>query len=326
MVSKPKKENPLLNLFEKRRSLALVMIIVFAFIVFSIVFPGRFFKTDNLTVILMNMMTEALILCGIVMVLIMGEIDLSMGANVAFAGVICGRLIKLNHAPTLIAILIPLAISLVFGLINGLIVTRIGVASFITTLATSMIFLGLTTLLAGTGYAGFPDPVFQMMGQYKIFGLLQMQIIYGVFCIGIFAYLLGRTKYFRQLYFIGGNARSSLLSGINIKKTKTVIFMISAFLSSLSGIVIAMRFNSAMVSSGTGVELRAITAAVIGGVSFLGGTGSVMGAAMGALFLSLLSNGLSMAQVPPSLQTVITGIVLILALLADSAIGKRKRI
>jgi len=326
VIDAPKKENAILNLFEKRRSLALVTIIVFIFILFAVAFPGRFLKVDNLMIILMNMMTEIFILCGMVMVLIMGEIDLSMGANVAFAGVLCGRFMVMYQAPTLIAVLVPLAVCVIFGLINGLIVTRIGVASFITTLATSMIYLGFTTLLAGTGYAGFPDQIFQALGQYKVFGLIQMQIIYGVVFIAIFAYFLGRTKYFRQLYFIGGNANSAMLSGINIKKTKTVIFMISAFLSSLSGIVIAMRFNSAMVSSGTGVELRAVTAAVIGGVSFLGGTGSMIGAATGALFLALLSNGLSMAQVPPSIQTVITGIVLVLALMADSVVEKRRRV
>ena len=143
--------------------------------------------------------------------------------------------------------------------------------------------------------------------------------------IAIFAYLVGRTRYFRQLYYIGDNQKAAELSGINVARVKITAFMLSAVLACLGGIITAMRFNSSMPSVGTGVELRAVTAAVIGGVSFTGGTGTVFGAAMGALFIAVLNNALTAAQVSPDLQYVVTGIVLILAIVLDIAIAKREK-
>ena len=320
--AKPKFE--LLNFVSKQRALALLLLIVVFCIIFSIVLPATFGTLDNFAMILLNMSSEAMILVAITLVLILAEIDLSLGSIMVFGGILCGRLIIQSDWPATWAILVPLVISLFLGFINGTIVSRLGVPSFIATLATGMIYLGIAVILSGTGWTDFRDPIFKAMGQEHFLGL-QLPVYYMFIIIAIFAYLVGRTRYFRQLYYIGDNQKAAELSGINIARVKITSFVLSAFLACLSGIVVAMRFNSAMPNVGTGVELRAVTAAVIGGVSFTGGSGTVIGAAMGALFIAVLNNALTAAQVSPDLQYVVTGIVLILAIVLDIAIAKKEK-
>lgn len=309
--------------FKTQRAFSLFVVNIILFLIYLSIWPDKFFTTDNLNVVLMNMSAESFILIAIALSLIMGEIDLSLGPVMILSGILCGRLMIVNEAPTLVAILIPLLVSLVLGLINGLIVTKLNVVAFIGTLATGMIYLSIAIILAGAGWTNFKDPMFLMIGRFRVGGVIQLPIIYMIFMFGLFTYLMARTRYFRRLYFIGGNKKAAMLSGINIDKTKITIFMIISFLASLAGIIAASRFNASLVSSGGGVELRAISAAVIGGISFFGGVGTMLGAAMGVLFLALLANGLSMSQVTPDIQTIITGIVLILALSVDFFTNRR---
>jgi ribose transport system permease protein len=270
------------------------------------------------------MSAEAMILIAMTLLLINGEIDLSLGSIMVLGAIFCGMLMIRYNAPMWVAILAPLALSLLLGWINGVIVAKLQVTSFIATLATGMIYLGVAIKLAGTGWTNFPDPMFQTLGQARML-TLQLPVYYMIVVVAIFAFLVARTRYFRQYYYIGGNQKAASLTGINISRTKIVAFMLAAFLSCIAGIVSAMRFNSAIPSVGAGVELRAVTAAVVGGVSFTGGAGTVLGAAFGALFISVLNNALTAVKVSPDLQYCVTGVVLILAIVIDIAASKKKR-
>jgi ribose/xylose/arabinose/galactoside ABC-type transport system permease subunit len=221
------------------------------------------------------------------------------------------------------AMLVALCIAVVCGLANGFVIAKLGVTSFIATLGTSMIYLGIAVILAGTGWTNFPDPVFKALGQTRLFGI-QAPVFYMAVMIVIFAFLVARTRYFRQLYYIGGNANSAELSGIKIVRVKIAIHAIAAVLACLGGIITAMRFNSAIPSIGAGVELRAVTASVIGGVSFTGGTGTLAGAAMGALFVATVNNILTSLGINPNVQFCVTGIILIFAIVLDIIIAKKR--
>ena len=321
-MEKFKRKSNLWIFLSKRRALALLMLIAACVILFSILYPANFGSLDNYASILLNMSGESLIIIAMAMILMLGEIDLSLGAVMVFGGVLCGRLMIQSGASIIVSILIPIAIALLLGLINGFISTKLRIVSFITTLATSMIYLGISIILSGTGWTNFPDPVFTFLGKEQFLGL-QLPVYYMIIFFVLFGFLLHKTRYFRQLYYIGGNAKSAELSGINVHRTKIVIFMLASALACLQGIFSAMRFNSALTNVGTGVELRAVTACVIGGVSFTGGTGTISGAAAGGLFIALLKNILTMVQLSPDLQFTITGIILILAIVADIFVAKK---
>ncbi|HWR22127.1 MAG TPA: ABC transporter permease [Feifaniaceae bacterium] len=319
-----KKESYFLSFIAKQRAIALLALIVLMCLAFGIAMPETFGTYDNFALILLNMSSEAMVLIAISLVLIMGEIDLSLGANMVLGGIITGRLMIVAGMNMWLAMAIALVISMACGALNGFIVAKLGVAAFIATLGTSMIYLGIAILLAGTGWTDFPDATFKAMGQTKVLGL-QMPVFYMAVMIVIFAILVSKTRYFRQIYYIGGNATAADLSGINIVKTKIVMYMIANMLACLGGIFAAMRFNSALPSVGAGVEMRAVTACVIGGISFTGGTGTLAGAAMGALFISTLSNLLTSIGVSPNVQYCITGIVLILAIVLDISVSKKQK-
>ena len=320
----PNKRNSFINLIKNSRAFALLIIIAVILLVVSLIYPKTFGTWENFSTILLNMSAESMILIAMTILLISGEIDLSLGSIMVLGAITCGMLMIRYDIPIYLSILITLSISLIIGLINGLIVAKLQVTSFIATLATGMIYLGIAIKLAGTGWTNFPDQLFKALGQEKLFSL-QLPVYYMIIAVALFAFLIARTRYFRQYYYIGGNQKAAGLSGINIVKSKIVAFMLAALLSSISGIISAMRFNSAIPSVGAGVELRAVTAAVVGGVSFTGGSGTILGAAFGALFIAVLNNALAAAKVSPDLQYCVTGVVLILAIVTNIVASKKKQ-
>jgi ribose transport system permease protein len=186
-------------------------------------------------------------------------------------------------------VLIALLVVAACGLINGLIVARLKVLPFIATMATGYIYNGIALVLAGTGYTDFPSTTFKMLGQERFLGL-QLPVYYMLFFIVIFSVLVARSRSFRRMFYIGGNPKAAEYSGIPISRVRLKTYSLASLLVGFGGIVSTMRFNAAMTSLGSGVEMRAITAAVIGGVSFTGGSGSIYGAAIGAMFVSFLNN------------------------------------
>lgn len=312
------------NLLTEHRAVALLVIIVIYAAVFIALFPITFGAYSNFQNVLLNMSGEAFIVIAMTLILISGEIDLSLGSNMVLAGIICGYIIKFGGGSVIVAVGVALAASLAMGLLNGLIIARVGVNSLITTLATGLIFQGIAVWLAGPGLTDFPR-YFQYFGEHQdpVFGF-RLPVWYSVIAVVLFSYFMTSTRYFRQYYYIGGNVKAAVLSGINIKKMKIVGFVIASLLASIAGIIAAARFNTAMTSVGGGVELRAVTAAVIGGVSFTGGVGTMIGAAVGALFIAFLNNGLIIAGVDPYMQGVFTGAVLILAIVIDILFAKKK--
>lgn len=321
-ISETRGYSAIFKLLSQYRALTLAVIIGIYFLIFSLVYPSTFATYGNISKVLMSMSIEAFIVMAMAMLLIGGTLDLSVGGNMAMAGVLCGYLIKFAGTGVALAIIITLLVSVVMGLINGFIVARIGVNPVVTTLATALIFQGIAVWLAGPGLTDFPIP-FQAFAQNKIF-MLQMPIWYTLVIIIVFSYFMSNTRYFRQYYYIGGNVKAAILSGINMQKMKIIGYIIASLLASTAGIISAARFNSAMVSIGSGVELRAITAAVVGGISFSGGSGTILGAAMGALFISFLNNGLVIAGLEPYWQHVVTGVVLVLSIIADIAIARKQ--
>ena len=213
---------------------------------------------------------------------------------------------------------------MVLGAINGLLVTRFKINALIATLATLSIYRGGLQLVSGAGVTNIGNG-FTMFGQTQILGIYSpfwfMAVILGLFMI-----LVGRTRYFRQAYYIGGNPRAAKLSGIAVEKTVFSFFVIMGLLSGLAGALLASRLNTAVVLAGQGVELKVITAVVLGGASLAGGVGTIFGAFLGVLFMALLQNAMIIAGINPFWQLIVVGIVLLASVGLDQFARSRKAV
>jgi ribose transport system permease protein len=313
--------NMLVTLLRMRESSLLAVILAFG-AVMTFVSPV-FLTKGNMEALFLGLSVEGLIAIGMVMVMITGGFDLSVGSTLAFSGVVVGLLLTAG-IPAPLAIIIALAAAGGVGLLNGGMIAKLGINPFIATLGMMMTLRGLLLVLAGgTTVVNLPES-FYVIGQGSLAGLqYPIWILLGIMVV--MDLLMRNHRFFRQSYFVGGNAKAARLSGMNVARVQIVNYCFVAVLAGLAGLLITARFGAASVTVGTGTELRVITAAIIGGASLSGGEGSVFGAFLGALFMSLVANVLNLLGVDPYWQNLITGLILIGAVLLDTLRQRRKK-
>lgn len=282
-----------------------------------------FLTKANIEAILLGLSVEGTIAVGMVILLISGGLDLSVGSTLAFAGVVTGLALTSLGLPALVAIIIGLRSALAVGLVNGLLVAKLKINPFITTLGMMITIRGLLLVFAeGRAVLNLPES-FTIIGQGRLFGI--QYPIYVMLVVVIIGDLLMRnSRFFRQSYYIGGNERAARLSGINVDLVKIFNYCLVAVLAGLAGQMITARLGAASLTVGTGVELRVITATIIGGASLSGGEGSVFGAFLGALFMAVLANALNLLGVDVYWQNFVTGLILIIAVVVDVVNERRK--
>ena len=297
------------------RELTLFLLIAILALVMAVFYPRNFPTSSNMAAVLLNAAQNGILVTGMMLLMIAGAFDLSIGSVLALAGVWSGVAVGWWHWPPVSGLAVGLVVGALAGLVNGLIVTRIGINALIATLATMAIFRGLTYLTAGTGVTPIGDG-FKLYGQTVVFGLqMPFWVMLAVVVIG--AWLVAQTRYFRQFYFIGGNPRAAKLSGIRVQRLTLIGFAIMGTLAGLAGVLGAARLNSAVVSAGIGVELSVITATVLGGASLKGGEGTVLGGVLGVLFIALVQNAMIINGIGIFWQNIIIGLVLLLAVSLD---------
>lgn len=264
-----------------------------------------------------------MIAVAMVNLMVSGGFDMSVGSVVAFSGAAVGLLIR-SGLPVIVAIVIGILLGSIIGLINGFIVSKLGINPFVTTLASLSIYRGLTLILTkGQNVTGL-GATFKLIGQSKILGI-QMPIWYAVLFVIIGDILLRKSRFFRQNYYIGGNEKKAAkLSGIDVMKMKILNYVLTGAFAAMAGIVMTSRLGAASVTAGTGLELRVITAVIIGGASLNGGEGTVTGAFLGSLLMALIINSLTLLGVDVYWQTFVIGATLLLAVLIDQY-GKKIR-
>ncbi len=304
------------------RPLMLIVLIAILSGWMTISYPESFPHPANFAAVLLDAAQSGILTVGMMILLVGGVFDLSIGSTLAFAGIVAGTLVKEIGLPPLVAFVAGILSGTAIGAINGFIITRLRINALITTLAMQGILRGVTQLIASAGVANLPEG-FKPFGQTVFLGL---QSPFWVMLVVVLLAWFGmtRTRFFRQFYYIGSNRRAADLSGIKGDQVTFVGFAIMGTLAGLAGTLLASRLSNAVVLAGVGTELRTITAAILGGASLFGGAGTIPGAFLGVLFMALVQNGLIIARVPVFWQSIVIGVVLLVAIGVDQ-LGQRSK-
>ncbi|MGL6154460.1 MAG: ribose ABC transporter permease [Cetobacterium sp.] len=293
----------------------LVGLIGFSIIV-SILNP-RFLSFMNILNVLRQTSVNSVIAIGMTLVILTGGIDLSVGSILAISGALCAGMMAMG-INSVVAIILSLVAGFLFGVLNGVLVSKGKLQPFIVTLVTMTLLRGATLVYTD----GKPIPVrdggflFENIGEGYLFNIpIPIYIMVLLFVAGYF--VLNHTKFGRYIYAIGGNEEATKLSGINTDKIKILVYGISGILSALAGIIITSRLWSAQPTAGSGYELDAIAAVVLGGTSLAGGVGRITGTALGAIIIGVLGNALNLLDVSSYYQMMIKAIVILAAVLMD---------
>lgn len=303
------------------RIFTLFVLIVLVCIGASIAFPQQFPTFENFSQILLNVSIETIVAVGMMVLMITGVFDLSVGSVVALSGALAAYLMVNMGISMPVAVLAGLLASLAVGWVNGYFIANVGINPLIQTLATMGMVRGLALMIAGAGIQNLPYE-FIYIGQSKLLKI-QSPVWWMLAVVLIFHLLTTRTVFFRRYYYIGGNEKAADLSGIRVRRMKHYAFILSAFLAGIAGILIASRLGSAIASIGKGMELRVITAVILGGASLAGGQGRIVGALLGTVFMGIISNVMVLSRVSGYWQEIILGAILILAIWFDIEVQKR---
>ena len=291
--------------------------------VFSIA-SENFLQRDNLIGILQATAVNGVLAVAVTFVIITGGIDLSVGTLMTFCAVVAGVFLTYWGLPMPVGIVAAIAAGALSGSVSGILIAKMKIPPFIATLGMMMLLKGLALVISGTRPIYFNDtPSFPLISQESLIGafLPFLPIPNGVLILfvvaGVSSMVLTRTALGRYTFALGSNEEAVRLSGVNTDFWKIIVYTVSGAICGIAGLIIASRLNSAQPALGQGYELDAIAAVVIGGTSLSGGRGTILGTIIGALIISVLTNGLRILSVAQEWQTVVTGIIIILAVYAD---------
>ncbi|MDF1615911.1 ABC transporter permease [Petrocella sp. FN5] len=275
----------------------------------------NFLTTANLLNVAVQTTPILLIAMGQTYVLITGGIDLSIGSNIALAGVTAAIFMKAG-IPIPIAMLLGLGVTAGVGVLNGVMIAYGKLPPFIVTLGTMTTVRGITlTMTQGIPISGLPE-AFNNIGIAKTLGIPNPIFIMVIFAV-IFGFILSKTRTGRYTYALGSNFEAARLSGVNAHMTLIKVYMFSGILAGVAGLVMAARIISAPPTAGMGYELDAVASSVIGGASTMGGEGAIFGTVVGAFIIGVLRNGLNLMGVSPFIQQIVIGVVIIAAVFFD---------
>ena len=291
--------------------------------VFSVLRPDVFPTGRNLKNIIEQVATLAIVASGVTVVMITGDFDLSVGAIASLVGVVAALLMKSGMGP-FASILIAMALGTGAGLLNGLLIAYGGLSAFVGTLATMTAYGGVALLISkGTTIFALPEN-FRVLGQGSM-GFLPISVLIMALTVLVVALLLEQTTYGRRLYAIGGNEEASFLSGIRTRQVRLIAFGVSGFFASLGGIVLTSRLFSAHPQAGSPFMLNAAAAVFLGMTAFREGEANIWGTLLGVFIIGVMGNGLNILGINTYVQSILTGAIIIFAVLLSSLAKKRQR-
>lgn len=307
----------LLKKLTASREVSLLIVLVVLCALISIKTP-TFLGWANVSEILKNNSTTMIMALGMLLVLLIGGIDISIGSTLALSGMTIGILYKYNHmSSTFLGFLLATVIGIACGAIIGVIISYGKVSPIICTLGTMYVYRGFAYLVANDEWAGA-----DALGTFKDFALksflgINSAVWITIICYVVFFIMMKWTKFGRNIYAVGSNEEAAEISGINVKLVKTLVYTIMGGLSGLTGAVMTCVYASAQPNMATGKEMDVIAACVIGGVSMTGGRGSVGGALIGALILSVISKALPLVGIDALAQNTVKGVIIIAVIILN---------
>jgi ribose transport system permease protein len=296
-----------------RNSMVIVLLMVIAFFALN---NERFLSVPNARTILIAAAPFALVALGQTIVILTGGIDLSVGSVIAVSAMTAAWISV--QAPDLwfVGIVAAVAVGSFVGLINGLVVSRLNVAPFVATLGTLTVASGFAYVIGGGAPINGLPPAFGNIANTTFLGL-QLPVFFMIAGFVVLGIVMRYTAWGLRVYAVGGNRTAAEVAGVNAKRTLTSVYVISGMLAGISGVILASRVISGPPNLGSGYELDAIAAVVIGGASLMGGRGTVWGTLLGLLLIQTLNNGLDILIVPAYWQAVISGVLIVAAVAVD---------
>ncbi|SUP84625.1 ABC transporter permease [Yersinia wautersii] len=290
-------------------------------ILFSVI-NDSFFTVNNLTNIILQVSIIAITAYGMTYVLLLGDIDLSVGSTIALVGTFAALGLSFG-IPFILVIPLSVAAALILGLVNGGLTALAGIPSFIVTVATMGIFRGIAYIVTDGTPIMIKNEAFLAIGNGEFLYIpIPIWILLALLVTNHF--ILSKTTFGRKIYITGGNKEAAIYSGINVSALKIKVFMITAVIAGISGMILASRLYSGQPNAALSYELDAIAAAVLGGTSLNGGYGTVIGTMIGALTIGVINNGMNLMNVPYFYQMVVKGLVILIAVYVDVR-NKKKR-
>lgn len=313
------------DLFRKREFNLFILIL---FIIFGVSWrTPSFLYVNNFVDILNDTAILSMVAIGQLMIIVTGGIDLSVGSSLALSGMSAALLNQYHPGiPIFMIILISIAIGLLLGSINGLLVSQAKIPPIITTLGTMSIYRGLVFVLCGGTWVSAHEmtEAFRVFPRKSFLGISSL-IYISILIIILFFIFLNLTRTGREIYGVGGNKTASQYVGINLKKINYLVFTLCGGITGLAGFLWVARYAAAQSETAIGFELQSIAACVIGGVSITGGSGTIIGVVLGAFFMGIVYNALTMINVSPFWQMAIQGFIILFAIIINTVMDKRNQ-
>ena len=297
--------------------------VVLLFILFGFLRPEKFLSMTNIMFLTRNSAVLIVAAIGMTCAILISQIDLSVGALMSLAGVISAVLIR-EGFPIFLALLMAVLSGVLVGLINGLLIARFKFDYWIVTFATMGVCAGLALVVSDGRTVPVSNDIFTWIGGGKI-GPFFFLVYLAVFLVIVMQLVLSKTKFGHKVYAIGGSEQNAMNSGITVVRNRIYVYMISGLFASIAGIILAAMGSAASPISGVSYSFEAIAAVIIGGTTFDGGKGGVIGTVLGALMLRVLASGLNLLGVAPTWQQLIIGFVIVTVIVVDVLNDKRNK-
>ena len=298
-----------------RRNIGTIIGLILLVVIISVSTP-RFLTASNLLNLLRSNAVNAIISCGMLMAILLGEIDISVGSTVGLSGIIGAYMITNAGLPVGLTVVICLGVGALVGIVNGVAISYLKVPAFVATLATQSIGRGLTEIISGGVTIRVRNDAYTSIGNTSVGGV-SVIIIYAAVVLVFTWFLLNRTRFGYYIYALGGNKLAAQYSGVNVKNYNMLPYVLIGLFCGLGGLIWSARLGSAAATLGSGFEMDAIAAVVIGGTSMSGGVGTVGGTFIGILIIGVITNGLNLMGINSFWQEVFKGIIILAAVIID---------
>lgn len=300
-----------------------ILLIIALFLLLSLT-SETFLAYDNLYSVIYGVSIQFFAVIGFTLLIVMGEVDLAVGSMYGLSGTLVGYCICVWKWPLWLAIPVVLAACAAAGYLVGVIVTRFRLNSMMVTLGTTSLIAGLNAVVFNSFPAVTYSAEYRAIAKFKLFDIHWTIVLMAVIVL-VLEFLLHRLPAMRKLYYIGNSGETARLYGIKTDKIKRICFTVSSLTAAIGGIVATSRITHSDILTGKNLEFTLITASVVGGASMAGGRGGILNAALGMIFIALLSNGMTIYRIDPFMQQIALGVILVVSVFADVHMNTRKR-